>query len=64
MTQPTQRVRDMMQALVDINDPLDLAAMYLELLCGKEVEDPSIENTEEFCELWNDYEMEEVDDGG
>lgn len=55
---PTRKTIEMMQTLVDINGPMDLAAMYLELLCGKQVEDPSIENTEEFQELWTDYEMD------
>jgi hypothetical protein len=49
---------ELVEAMVDMNDAEDLARWIIELIVGRNFDEPNIEDCEEFQELAKDYEDE------
>lgn len=55
-------VQSLFENMNDCEGARGLFELYMELLCGKDVCDPAIIDTEQFRSLWNDYHPDELQD--
>lgn len=51
--------KDLIRIMVDVHGAEELAEMYISLVCGMNIEEPGIEESEGFKGLVSEYEEDE-----